>query len=239
MSTLEAAPVACSLTPQDYRQRIARMRDLTRDALLNHEREDLTLRLYYASHARSRVAAMVRDEEKCCAFMTFDIREDGVDVIVTIKAPEEARESADMIFEQFTGSEFTGSETAGPSCGCASSGSARRPSSSEKKVAATAAVTAAGAVACAACCVLPFALPAALLASVGGIIAWVDRIHPIVTLVAALVVAGAWGWVVLQSVRTRRRPAYLTIAVMVAASALASVAVSWPVLKGPIIRVLG
>ena len=48
MSTLEAAPVACSLTPKDYRQRIARMRDLTRDVLRNHEREDLTLRLYYA-----------------------------------------------------------------------------------------------------------------------------------------------------------------------------------------------
>jgi hypothetical protein len=47
---------------------------------------------------------MVRREKDCCGFLNFDLREVEQEVRLTITAPEEAREAADFLFEQFVGS---------------------------------------------------------------------------------------------------------------------------------------
>ena len=45
---------------------------------------------------------MVASEQHCCAFLNFDVREQPDVVDVTITAPENARDAADELFEQFT-----------------------------------------------------------------------------------------------------------------------------------------
>jgi hypothetical protein len=44
---------------------------------------------------------MVRKERACCAFLTFEVREQAHEVWLTIKAPEDVRSTADALFEPF------------------------------------------------------------------------------------------------------------------------------------------
>src|ERR1700760_1641600 len=99
------------------------------------------------------------------------------------------------------------------------------------KIAATASVaTALAAVACTACCVLPFTLPATLLALAGGSIAVLDHAHLSVTRLAIAAVVAAWLWIVWQRRKTGRAIARATIALMIAASLLTALATSWPLI---------
>ena len=97
------------------RARLAAILALTRDALQGFERRGLVLDLSFASTAAERVQEMVRKEKDCCGFLKFDLREVEQGVRLTITAPEEAREAADFLFEQFVGSvEQTSSPITGP-----------------------------------------------------------------------------------------------------------------------------
>jgi hypothetical protein len=195
MTTIEDPPLACTLTPGEYGDRLASIRALTRDALRRHERRGLVMDLYYAPEAAERVRAMVRKERVCCAFLTFDVRPSEDEIRLSITAPESSREAVDTLFEQF----LTGAP-AQSACGCAapSPSNTTRPiagkESGEKAVGLTAVTLAAGAVACGACCVLPFALPAVVVAGTGSILAFVASAHAWVTGLAVLAVVGAWGW---------------------------------------------
>src|SRR5215472_9396391 len=95
----------------------------------------------------------------------------------------------------------------GPSCrlptesspGCAGA-AAKKPGT---KFAATATMmTALAAVACTACCVLPFTLPATVLALAGGSIAVLDHAHGWMTKVAIAVLAGGGAWILWQRWKT-------------------------------------
>jgi len=66
-----------------------------------YERADLMLKLRYAREAVERVQEMIRKELACCGFLTFEMRKQGDEVWLTIKAPEEARSTADALFEPF------------------------------------------------------------------------------------------------------------------------------------------
>ena len=78
-----------------------RYEKLTAEALLGYERDGLVLALRYAPEAVERVRAMVASEQHCCAFLNFEVREQPDVVHVTITAPENARDAADELFEQF------------------------------------------------------------------------------------------------------------------------------------------
>ena len=104
---------------------------------------------------------------------------------------------------------------------------------------ATAAVVATGALACGVCCVLPFALPAALLAMSGGVLAWFSALYHWMTLIAVAAVIGSWAWIGWQSWRTRKRPARSTIVTMVLATCVLAAAVAWPQLEEPIRQLIG
>ena len=75
MTMTETAPIACALAPSAFRDRLAWIAALTRDALRSHERRDLVLDLRYAPEAAERVREMVRNEQACCSFLNFDLRE--------------------------------------------------------------------------------------------------------------------------------------------------------------------
>lgn len=237
MTIVEAAPIACTLAPGAYKDRLAWIAALNRDALRSYERRGLVLELTYRPEARERVHELVRQEQTCCAFLTFDLKEVGNEIRLTITAPETAREAADSLFDQ-----FLAQASAESSCGCASASSAvaipSKAPPGTKAAGVTAVTLSAGAVACGVCCVLPFALPAALLASTGTLLAWFVKMHLWVTILAILSVVGAWGWISWQSRRTRRRPATSTLFTMGTATVLLAVAVLWPLLERPIIQAL-
>jgi hypothetical protein len=98
---LDQQPIACTLTVGDLRDRLAWIATLNRDALLGYDRTDLTLRLRYAPKAVQQVQELMRQERACCAFLTFEVHEQTDAVILTIKAPEEARSTVDALFEAF------------------------------------------------------------------------------------------------------------------------------------------
>lgn len=98
--------------------------------------------------------------------------------------------------------------------------------------------TAIGAIACGVCCALPFALPAIVLAGVGGVIAWLGQAFWEALSLAGALVTIAWAWVAFDSIRSRRRPARSTIRAMVVATIALSVALAWPVLEPHILRAL-
>jgi hypothetical protein len=107
-------PVACTLAPGDFSDRVEAIAALNRDALQRYTRDDLALDLVYASMASPRVRDMVRREQECCAFLRFDVLEDANAVRVRITAPETARSVASSLFEQF----ISKADASTPACGC-------------------------------------------------------------------------------------------------------------------------
>jgi hypothetical protein len=94
-------PIACTLAPGEYRERLASIARLARDALRSWTRRGLAIELRYAPDASAQVKEMVSKERVCCAFLQFDIEERPTDVVVTIRAPEETRGALDVLFGQF------------------------------------------------------------------------------------------------------------------------------------------
>jgi hypothetical protein len=117
-----------------------------------------------------------------------------------------------------------------PGCGC------KRGASRAAKAAVVAVGTA---VACTACCVLPFALPAIVLAHIGGVLALLDHAHGWVTWLAIGAVAGAWVWIGHQTFTTRMRPTASTLAMMGVATVVMTLAASWPLMKPVVFHTLG
>ena len=96
-----APPLTCCLSAGAYRNRIAWIESLTRRALRIHARDDLVLGLAYAPEAAADVQKMVEEERICCAFLTFDLKEESDCIRLTITVPEAARALADMLFGHF------------------------------------------------------------------------------------------------------------------------------------------
>jgi hypothetical protein len=99
----QSVPIACTLGLSDLKTRLGELASLNSDALRHHERRGLELELVYAVEARERVHEMVRREKECCAFLNFELREDGENVRLIIRAPESARAVATLVFATFIG----------------------------------------------------------------------------------------------------------------------------------------
>jgi hypothetical protein len=200
--------------------------DLNRDALVDATTDDLQLTLSYRPQALARVREMVRREQDCCAFLTFEIDAGSHSVVLTIRAPEEAREAASMLFDPFQSK----SADAG-ACGCPQAsfrerstisnvepGSADAASSGRKVIAGTAALTATAALACGVCCLLPIVLPAVAMTSIGASLAWFANAHNGFTVLAMLTVVAGWGWLWRQVRHRLARPPRTTLITMVSAT---------------------
>jgi hypothetical protein len=102
-----------------------------------------------------------------------------------------------------------------------------------------AAFTALAAAACTGCCILPFTLPAAILAAASSSIALLDHAHVWMTWLAIAIGAGAWLWIGWQAWRHSRRVARATLVTMVLASLLTGAEASWPLVEQPVFNALG
>lgn len=100
----EQQPIACTLSGEARQDRLAWIATLVRDALRGSERDDLTLRLQFAPEAVQHIQELVRKEQACCSFLTFEMDARPQEIWLTIRAPEAARALADALFVQFTAS---------------------------------------------------------------------------------------------------------------------------------------
>jgi len=100
-------PIACTLTLGEFRDRFRWIAKLAKDALHTYERRDLELTLRYTPDAVGRVRELVRREQACCGFLTFELHESPKEVRLTIRAPEEARLAVNTIFAHFVRSSAT------------------------------------------------------------------------------------------------------------------------------------
>jgi hypothetical protein len=110
---------------------------------------------------------------------------------------------------------------------------------SPERTASTAAATVAiGAVACGVCCVLPFALPAVVLAASGSVLAVFAKAFWGALYLATAMVAAAWLWVIVDTRRSRKRPARATLRTMAVATAALAGAAVWPTVEPHVIATL-
>lgn len=96
-------PIACTLSPSDYRARLAEIATLSRDALRHVERRGRTLELRYALEAAARVRRLVDQERSCCAFLLFELHEDADEVRVLVTAPPAAADAVPDLLAELTG----------------------------------------------------------------------------------------------------------------------------------------
>lgn len=246
-------PIACTLSAGDYRDRIASIADLNRDALRGHHRDDLRLELAYEPAARQRVREMVRREQECCAFLSFELHEDDDGVRVAIIAPDDAREAASALFEEFT--TRTSSRTP---CACGAAGQRPQPDGialphveiaadraidrndhAGRRVGVAAMAIATGALACGVVCLLRVLLPAVALTAAGSLLGWFAGVHAWFTGAALLAVGAGWLWVWRRRTRTKCRPARSTLFTMAIATAILGLALAWPSVEPHVLRMMG
>jgi hypothetical protein len=81
--------IACSLSSDELPERLAEVRAIGRDALLSVGAEGV-LRFRADEGTRARLEAIIAAESSCCAFLSFDLRERGGALLLTIAAPDGA-----------------------------------------------------------------------------------------------------------------------------------------------------
>src|SRR5262249_20250158 len=145
-------------------------------------------------------------------FLTFEVREEPGALRVIVTAPERARDAADSLFEAlYSATPAQDSSRDSVTQGQEPGGCGTTRASTDRLVGTSAALASAGALVCGVCCALPFALPAAALAVGGGVVSWFAKATPWAMRIAVLAMLAGWAWVIVQSVRTRRRPATSTL----------------------------
>jgi hypothetical protein len=93
-----AAPIACTLSSADFKERALWLGELKKRALLSHRIEALSVHLSYRLEAAADVAKMVQQEQACCAFLHFDLRRTATAMELTVTAPVEAAADAQALF---------------------------------------------------------------------------------------------------------------------------------------------
>jgi hypothetical protein len=87
--------------------------------------------------------------------------------------------------------------------------------------------------------VLPFTLPAVVLASAGSLIAVLDHAHGLMTKLSVAVVVCAWGWITWRSWTTGLKIRSSVLAAMCAATVLTATVALWPVMEPAVFHALG
>jgi len=95
-----AAPF-CSLEARDFIERVAWIAALNDKWLRDCRRRGASLILIYASEARNEVEEMIAREQKCCAFLEFNLRATNGTTELTITVPEGQEANADGLLAPF------------------------------------------------------------------------------------------------------------------------------------------
>ena len=86
-SPASAAPIACTLTPGQFKDRSLWLKALAERALISHTINDATAVLLYKTESKEDVEVMVQQERECCSFLQYSVAELQNGIQVTIVAP--------------------------------------------------------------------------------------------------------------------------------------------------------
>ena len=98
MNISKPAPIACTLSAANFKERALWLRDLTSRALLRHQLDGLSLNLSYRLEAATDIDKMVLQEKECCAFLSYTVRRAAVSIDVTVTGPADASADAQALF---------------------------------------------------------------------------------------------------------------------------------------------
>jgi hypothetical protein len=93
-------PAACSLSAPELEEHLAEISAAGRHAV----RVGDALHFPADSATRERLEAIIAAESRCCAFLSFDLRESGDELALRINAPVEAKPIAAELLEAFNAS---------------------------------------------------------------------------------------------------------------------------------------
>jgi hypothetical protein len=87
------APIACTLTPGEYRSRTRDLSDLARRALLTREPIDGGERLTFTDSpaVERELAAAVAAEASCCSFLTMRLDRRAAGLVLDVSGPADAQ----------------------------------------------------------------------------------------------------------------------------------------------------
>jgi hypothetical protein len=95
-------PIACSLSADELPRRLDEMRGIGRDALLSVDADGAMH--FRADHkTRERLEAVIAAESSCCAFLSFELRDEGEELVLSIAAPASAEPLARDLVHAFAG----------------------------------------------------------------------------------------------------------------------------------------
>jgi hypothetical protein len=95
-------PLACSLDAKSLEERLAEMRAVGDEAFLGMQPNG-DLRFRATEAARERLERIVAAEAECCAFLSFDLRDENGELRLTIGAPDGAEPVAAGLVQAFAG----------------------------------------------------------------------------------------------------------------------------------------
>jgi hypothetical protein len=85
-------PLACSLSPGDYRERLEQIREIGRQVLIAADDRGEGVRLVFADDpgVQADLAGIVEAEAACCPFLDLELGHGPEGIWLTIEAPTEA-----------------------------------------------------------------------------------------------------------------------------------------------------
>ena len=95
-------PIACSLSADELPGRIAEIGAIGKEALRAVE-PDGVLRFGADPSTRDRLEAVIAAESECCPFLTFHLREDAGELLLSIRGPDQAEPLVRELVDAFTG----------------------------------------------------------------------------------------------------------------------------------------
>ncbi len=109
-------PIACTLGPESLGPRLAWIRRVTEQSLIDHELAGATLRLMYRTEAQHELEQIVAKERECCSFLTYSLERTASAVQLIIHTPPGTEANAKWLFDQFLPAV---PDPTPQSCGCA------------------------------------------------------------------------------------------------------------------------
>ncbi len=94
-------PIACTLTPDQYRERTADLAALVARAGRAREPTADGVRLTFADSPQTEadLRATIAAEAECCAFLRMDLRRADAGLMLEVAGPPEARPVIDGLFQ--------------------------------------------------------------------------------------------------------------------------------------------
>lgn len=117
MQAVVDAPIVCILEPGILQQRLDWIRRVTVEGLLSYRLNGTTLQLTYRQELGPELERIVADEQKCCPFLRFTLKQAESAVLLSIEAPGGLGKDARWLFDQFLPRPAPASATR--LCGCA------------------------------------------------------------------------------------------------------------------------